>query len=55
MYLQVSRHVAMYFLALILLQISKRVRTRERERERGGGGGGERVFRGEMTSYKFVY
>ena len=34
MYLYVSRHVAMYFLALFLLQISKRVRERERERER---------------------
>ena len=34
MYLYVSRHVAMYFLALFLLQISKRVRTRKRNRER---------------------
>ena len=59
MYLYVSRHVAMYFLALFLLQISKRVRTTEGERERGrereGGGGGGGVFLGVMTSYKFVY
>ena len=34
MYLYISRHVAMYFLALFFLQISKRVRTRKRNRER---------------------